>query len=71
VLADFIVETPEEESSDTTMAEPEPLPPPWTLFTDGSSCTDGSGAGLILTNPEGTEFTYAMRFQFEATNNEA
>ncbi|GKB45610.1 reverse transcriptase domain-containing protein [Tanacetum coccineum] len=32
---------------------------------------DGSGAGLILTNPEGVEFTYAMRFRFEATNNEA
>ncbi|GKG64830.1 hypothetical protein Tco_0665704, partial [Tanacetum coccineum] len=32
------------------------------LFTDGSSCVDGSGAGLILTNPEGTEFTYALRF---------
>nr|GFA55469.1 reverse transcriptase domain-containing protein [Tanacetum cinerariifolium] len=35
---------------------------PWTLFTNGSSCVDGSGAGLILTNPEGVEFTYALRF---------
>ncbi|GKD86356.1 reverse transcriptase domain-containing protein, partial [Tanacetum coccineum] len=33
--------------------------------------TDGSGAGLILTNPEGIEFTYALRFRFDATNNEA
>ncbi|PWA74143.1 reverse transcriptase domain-containing protein [Artemisia annua] len=41
------------------------------LFTDGSSCVDGSGAGLILTNPEGMEFTYALRFEFTATNNEA
>nr|GEW49811.1 reverse transcriptase domain-containing protein [Tanacetum cinerariifolium] len=31
---------------------------------------DDSGAGLILTNPEGMEFTYALRFRFEATNNE-
>ncbi|GJX38737.1 reverse transcriptase domain-containing protein [Tanacetum coccineum] len=38
---------------------------------DGSSCIDGSGAGLILTSPEGTEFTYALRFQFTASNNEA
>nr|GEY18049.1 reverse transcriptase domain-containing protein [Tanacetum cinerariifolium] len=30
----------------------------------------GSGAGLILTSPEGTEFTYALRFQFTASNNE-
>nr|GFB42200.1 reverse transcriptase domain-containing protein [Tanacetum cinerariifolium] len=44
---------------------------PWTLFTDGSSCVDGSGAGLILTNPEGVEFTYALRFQCAASNNEA
>ncbi|GKD72541.1 reverse transcriptase domain-containing protein, partial [Tanacetum coccineum] len=26
------------------------LQEPWILFTDGSSCVDGSGAGLILTN---------------------
>ncbi|GJX91622.1 reverse transcriptase domain-containing protein [Tanacetum coccineum] len=36
-----------------------------------SSCIDGFGAGLILTNQEGVEFTYAMRFTFKATNNEA
>ncbi|GJY09026.1 reverse transcriptase domain-containing protein [Tanacetum coccineum] len=71
ILADFIVERPEEESPDELMAQPEVLPEPWTLFTDGSSYVDGSGAGLILTNPEGTKFTYAMRFRFEATNNEA
>ncbi|GJT09447.1 reverse transcriptase domain-containing protein [Tanacetum coccineum] len=71
ILTDFIVERPKEESPDELMAEPEELPEPWTLFTDGSSCIDGFGAGLILTNPEGFEFTYAMRFRFEATNNEA
>ncbi|GJU00473.1 reverse transcriptase domain-containing protein [Tanacetum coccineum] len=31
---------------------------------------DGSRAGMILTNPEGMEFTYALRFRFDATNNE-
>nr|GEW15515.1 reverse transcriptase domain-containing protein [Tanacetum cinerariifolium] len=41
------------------------------LVPHGSSCVDGSGAGLILTNPEGVEFTYALRFQFAASNNEA
>ncbi|GJZ39243.1 reverse transcriptase domain-containing protein [Tanacetum coccineum] len=71
ILADFIVERPDEESPDELMAEQEELPEPWTLFTDGSSCIDGSGAGLILKNLEGVEFTYAMRFRFEATNNEA
>nr|GEW96327.1 reverse transcriptase domain-containing protein [Tanacetum cinerariifolium] len=38
---------------------------------DGSSYVDGFGAGLILTSPEGTEFTYTLRFQFAASNNEA
>ncbi|GJS94675.1 reverse transcriptase domain-containing protein [Tanacetum coccineum] len=70
ILADFIVERQEEESPDELMIEPEELPEPWTLFTDGSLCIDGFEAGLILTNPEGVEFTYAMRFRFEATNNE-
>ncbi|GJY96148.1 reverse transcriptase domain-containing protein [Tanacetum coccineum] len=70
-LADFIVERPEEDSSNEPMTKPGEIPEPWTIFTDGSSCIDGSGAGLILTSPEGVEFTYAMRFTFEATNNEA
>ncbi|GKE89710.1 reverse transcriptase domain-containing protein [Tanacetum coccineum] len=38
---------------------------------DGSSCVDGSGTGLILTSPEGNESTYALRFQFTSSNNEA
>ncbi|GJY86858.1 reverse transcriptase domain-containing protein [Tanacetum coccineum] len=71
ILANFIVERPEEESPDTLMEVEEELPELWTLFTDGSSCTDGSRAGLILTNPERMEFTYALRFRFDATNNEA
>nr|GEU85168.1 reverse transcriptase domain-containing protein [Tanacetum cinerariifolium] len=69
ILADFLTEIP----GDILQAAPAAAPQeePWTLFTDGSSCVDGSGAGLILTNPEGVEFTYALRFQFAASNNEA
>nr|GEY05338.1 reverse transcriptase domain-containing protein [Tanacetum cinerariifolium] len=69
ILADFLVEMP----GDVSQAAPAVVTQeePWTLFTDGSSCVDGSGAGLILTNPEGVEFTYALRFQFTASNNEA
>ncbi|GKC05801.1 reverse transcriptase domain-containing protein [Tanacetum coccineum] len=69
--ANFIIERLDEEFLDKLMAEPEELLEPWTLFTDGSSCIDRSGVGLILTNLEGVELTYAMRFRFEATNNEA
>ncbi|GJW24394.1 reverse transcriptase domain-containing protein [Tanacetum coccineum] len=71
ILADFIVERPEEDSPDTLMEVEEELLEPWILFTDESSCTDGSGARLILTNTEGMEFTYALRFRFDATNNKA
>ncbi|GKG49386.1 hypothetical protein Tco_0515838, partial [Tanacetum coccineum] len=62
ILADFIVERPEEDSPDTLKEEKEELSKPWILFTNGSSCTDGSVAGLILINPEGMKFTYALRF---------
>nr|GEV50729.1 reverse transcriptase domain-containing protein [Tanacetum cinerariifolium] len=69
ILADFLIEMPGEVSQAVSAAKTqEEL---WTLFTDGSSCVDGSGAGLILTSPQGAEFTYALRFQFIASNNEA
>nr|GEY99364.1 reverse transcriptase domain-containing protein [Tanacetum cinerariifolium] len=55
----------------TSMEDGEELLDPWILFTDESSCIDGFKAGLIITNPEGMEFTYALRFRFNATNNEA
>nr|GEY28255.1 reverse transcriptase domain-containing protein [Tanacetum cinerariifolium] len=71
ILADFIVERPEDGTTDTPMEDREELPNPWILFTDGSSCVDGSGVGLIIMNPKGMEFTYALRFRFNATNNEA
>nr|GEW60139.1 reverse transcriptase domain-containing protein [Tanacetum cinerariifolium] len=66
VLADFLAKMPDKSPPDTSVVETQQEP--WTLFTDGSSCVDGSGAGLILTSPEGT---YALRFQFAASNNEA
>ncbi|GKA96209.1 reverse transcriptase domain-containing protein [Tanacetum coccineum] len=65
ILADFIVECPKEDDPDTAMDVEEELPESWTLFTDGSSCADGSEAGLILTSPEGAEFTYALRIAEE------
>nr|GEV66405.1 hypothetical protein [Tanacetum cinerariifolium] len=68
-LADFLIEMPGDASQ--TVPVEETQEEPWTLFTDGSSCVDGSGARLILTSPEGVEFTYTLRFQFTASNNEA
>nr|GEV27805.1 reverse transcriptase domain-containing protein [Tanacetum cinerariifolium] len=62
ILADFIVERPKDDSPDTPMEDKEEILDPWILFTDVSSCIDGSRAGLILTNPKGIEFTYALSF---------
>nr|GEZ06455.1 reverse transcriptase domain-containing protein [Tanacetum cinerariifolium] len=69
ILADFLNEMSSNASQGVPVAETQEEP--WTLFTDGSSYVDGSGAWLILTNLDGVEFTYALRFQFTASNNEA
>ncbi|GJT53663.1 reverse transcriptase domain-containing protein [Tanacetum coccineum] len=55
-----------EDSTDTLMEMEEELLEPWILFTDGYSCTDSSGARLILINLKGMEFTYALRFSLVA-----
>ena len=60
VLADFIMD------SQTT-----PDLPIWKLSIDGVTNAQGSGAGLILTSLEGIDIEYALRFGFQASNNEA
>ncbi|GJY58424.1 reverse transcriptase domain-containing protein [Tanacetum coccineum] len=72
VLADFLNEVPVGTgnveicslSNNTKVEE-------WTLFTDGASSLKGAGAGLVLVDPTGTEYTYAIRLNFASTNNEA
>ncbi|GJS65864.1 hypothetical protein Tco_0680428 [Tanacetum coccineum] len=54
----FIIEKPDEDAPSTGISTEEEIPKPRTLFMDGSSCLEWSGAGLILTNPEGMELTY-------------
>nr|GEU79242.1 reverse transcriptase domain-containing protein [Tanacetum cinerariifolium] len=50
ILADFLTEMPDENPPAALVVETQQVS--WTLFTDGSSRVDGSGAGLILTSPE-------------------
>ena len=45
--------------------------PIWKLSVDGATNIQGSGAGLILTSPEGIDIEYVLRFGFQASNNEA
>ncbi|KAK1424789.1 hypothetical protein QVD17_20127 [Tagetes erecta] len=75
ILADFLSEVPEKtkEVNEVAAEEDKKLKPrsTWTLFTDGASSVQVSGAGLIITDPFGTEYTYALRLEFPCTNNEA
>ena len=59
--------TPAELAEDTRVT---PNLPIWKLFVDGAANAQGSGAGLILTSPEGIDIEYALRFGFQASNNE-
>ncbi|XP_074342796.1 uncharacterized protein LOC141680479 [Apium graveolens] len=43
----------------------------WTLYVDGSMTFERSGAGLILSSPNGVTIQQAIAFAFKATNNQA
>lgn len=63
-LADFLAESSYQETLDEEKKV-------WTVFTDGSSTVNGSGAGVVITSPKGKSFEYALKFSFKASNNEA
>ncbi|XP_076957280.1 uncharacterized protein LOC143632732 [Bidens hawaiensis] len=75
VLADFFVEVPTGKVQECMFEQQPPIPSDesqqWTLFTNEASSGEGSGAGLKLINPDGQEFTYAIKLNFKSTNNEA
>ncbi|KAL0395112.1 UNVERIFIED_CONTAM: Retrovirus-related Pol polyprotein from transposon opus [Sesamum latifolium] len=64
-LVDFISEmtemTIEEASQDQK----------WLLQVDGSSTAQGSGAGIVITTPQGEDLEFAIKLGFKASNNEA
>ena len=60
--------TPAELAEDTRATPDLPI---WKLSVDGATNAQGSGVGLILTSPEGIDIEYALRFGFQASNNEA
>ncbi|KAL0410829.1 UNVERIFIED_CONTAM: hypothetical protein Slati_3672600 [Sesamum latifolium] len=43
----------------------------WLLHVDGSSTAQGSGAGIVITTPQGEDLEFAIKFDFKASNNEA
>lgn len=60
-LGDFIQEATHEGKDDRV----------WSMFVDRSSTIGGSGAGVLIINPEGEELEYAVKLDFKASNNEA
>ncbi|KAL0403331.1 UNVERIFIED_CONTAM: hypothetical protein Sradi_1973900 [Sesamum radiatum] len=62
-LANFVSEmTIQEEVSEAR---------PWLLHVYGSSTTQGNGAGIVLTTPKGDNMEFAVKFEFNTSNNEA
>ncbi|XP_071686854.1 uncharacterized protein [Rutidosis leptorrhynchoides] len=71
-LADYLAEMSGELEVINERTELKPVQgETWDLFTDGASCVEGASVGLVLANPSGEEHTYALRFNFDVTNNEA
>ncbi|GKD19083.1 reverse transcriptase domain-containing protein, partial [Tanacetum coccineum] len=71
---DMVIKSTSEKEMLKDIQEPSKVPDSnskWRLYTGGASNSGGSGAGLMLINPKGKEYTYALRFEFETTNNEA
>ena len=69
ILADFIMEFTPTESTEATQLTPDL--PIWRLSVDGVANAQGSSAGLILTSSDRIDVEYALRFGFQASNNEA
>ena len=68
VLAVFIMEFNLTEPTKTAqLASNLPI---WKLYVDGNANAQESSAGFILTSPDGIDVEYALRFRFQASNNE-
>ncbi|KAL0448348.1 UNVERIFIED_CONTAM: hypothetical protein Slati_1391200 [Sesamum latifolium] len=64
-LADFISKVAGMSVEDTSSDQV------WLLHVDGSSTTQDSGAGIVITSPQGKDLEFAIKFGFKASNNEA
>ena len=69
IWADFIIEFTPVQSIEATQLEIDL--PIWKLSVDGAANTQGSGVGLIMTSLDEIDMEYALRFGFQASNNEA
>ncbi|KAL0393435.1 UNVERIFIED_CONTAM: hypothetical protein Slati_4309700 [Sesamum latifolium] len=63
-LADFVSEMTEMTIKEASQDQK------WLLHVDGSSTAQGSGAGIVITTPQGEDLEFAIKFDFKASNNE-
>nr|GEV60076.1 hypothetical protein [Tanacetum cinerariifolium] len=76
ILADFINEVPVgsdamvPRQTQYTIDHEKDRKKEWVLYTDGAASAKGFDAGLVLISPTKTEYTYALRLNFESTNNQ-
>nr|AAO66577.1 putative GAG-POL precursor [Oryza sativa Japonica Group]AAT77827.1 putative reverse transcriptase [Oryza sativa Japonica Group]ABF96918.1 retrotransposon protein, putative, unclassified [Oryza sativa Japonica Group] len=63
-IADFIIEHRDDSIGSVEIV-------PWTLFFDGSVCTNGCGIGLVIISPRGACFQFAYTIKPYPTNNQA
>ena len=64
-LADFIAEFTSSHKESEVVEDKN-----WIIHVDGSSTQHAGGIGVVLQSPEGDKFTYKVRLQYQATNNE-
>ncbi|XP_024039539.1 uncharacterized protein LOC112098145 [Citrus clementina] len=77
VIADFIAEFANDSSGEGDLRYLSNTPSTdegeqvWKIYVDGSSNSHGSGAGVIIIDPNKVKICYALQFGFKASNNEA
>jgi hypothetical protein len=68
IVADFIVEHGVDIEHDLDVGLI--LLTPWTLYFDGSACSDGQGIGIVFISPNNAYFEMASRLEYFCTNNQ-
>ena len=70
-LTNFVVDytEPEEGVYEEQSAEQERPEGVWLIMVDGSRSEQESGAEVVIRSPEGAEASYAVKFEFQLTNN--
>ncbi|GAA0173288.1 hypothetical protein LIER_26940 [Lithospermum erythrorhizon] len=74
ILADFLIECtirqPLKINGPKELQEPTQITK-WVVYVDGARNSKGAWAGIMIQGPDRLKMEYALRFSFEATNNEA